>query len=296
MNQSLFVLSVIAVCVVSSIIPNSVDAASSEIISPDGVKIHYTVDGAGSPPLVFIHCWCCDCTYWDAQRTHFAKQHQVVTIDLAGHGLSGSNRQDWSISNFAGDVKAVIDHLKLDDIVLIGHSMGGPVAVETATLIPNRLIGVVGVDNFQSLKMRFADEQIQEFLEQFKPDFAPAAKDWVGTMFPTGSDSTLIAAISNDMAAGPPEVGLPALEAVLTWFSYKASSKLAALTVPLHCINSDLAPTDIEGLIAGLPAGYYLHLMRKRGHFLMREDPETFNQFLTKSINIFVRKAGKRTH
>ena len=57
-------------------------------ISSDGVDIHYEVYGKGEPTLVFIHGWSCDRSYWRAQVEYFAKQYQVITIDLAGHGES----------------------------------------------------------------------------------------------------------------------------------------------------------------------------------------------------------------
>ena len=55
----------------------------------DSVQIHYESGGNGSPALVFIHGWNCDRSYWSAQLPVFAATHQVVAIDLAGHGDSG---------------------------------------------------------------------------------------------------------------------------------------------------------------------------------------------------------------
>jgi sigma-B regulation protein RsbQ len=56
----------------------------------------------------------------------------TIAIDLPGHGESGRNRNKWLISSFADDVESVLQHQKLDHFVLIGHSMGGPVALEVA--------------------------------------------------------------------------------------------------------------------------------------------------------------------
>ena len=59
-------------------------AVVDSVASTDGVMIHYSVKGSGSPALVFIHGWCCDQTYWDKQVDFFAEKVKVVTIDLAG--------------------------------------------------------------------------------------------------------------------------------------------------------------------------------------------------------------------
>src|SRR5438128_7790136 len=100
--------------------------------STDGVPIHYTVSGAGEPALVFVHGWAIDGRYWDAQVPVFARTHRVVTLDLAGHGRSGRDRQDWTVAAFGQDVRAVVEALHLSKVVLIGHSMSGNVILEAA--------------------------------------------------------------------------------------------------------------------------------------------------------------------
>jgi len=63
----------------------------------DGVKLHYEEAGAGDPPFVFVHGWCCNHTYFAPQFDHFAKNHRVVAVDLRGHGASDKPEQDYTI-------------------------------------------------------------------------------------------------------------------------------------------------------------------------------------------------------
>ena len=93
-------------------------------ISVDGVPIHYDVQGNGATALVFVHGWCCDRHYWDRQVSHFP-HYTVATLDLAGHGESGRDRTRWTMPAFGQDVVAVVEQLGLEQVVLIGHSMGG---------------------------------------------------------------------------------------------------------------------------------------------------------------------------
>ena len=102
--------------------------------STDGVKIGYKVYGNGDIPLIFVHGWCCDKSYWKSQTEHFKKQYEVVLVDLAGHGESELGRHEYTVHNFASDVSAVINKLKLDNCILIGHSLGGYVVLETAKM------------------------------------------------------------------------------------------------------------------------------------------------------------------
>jgi len=69
-------------------------------ISADGVSIAYEVRGEGEPALVFVHGWCCDRSYWDAQLPYFAQKYKVVAIDLTGHGESGLDRKEWTMGAF----------------------------------------------------------------------------------------------------------------------------------------------------------------------------------------------------
>lgn len=61
--------------------------------APDGVKIVYSVAGAGEPALVFIHGGLANRGFWDGQLRAFAADHRTIAVDLPGHGDSGSNRK-----------------------------------------------------------------------------------------------------------------------------------------------------------------------------------------------------------
>ena len=121
------------------VIPFVQPEKTSVVPASDGVQIHYAVQGKGEPTLVFIHCWGCNRHLWDNQVAEFSKTHQVVTIDLPGHGESGLDRKDWTIESYGDDVKTVVAKLNLKRVVLIGSSMGGPIAVEAARRMPDRV-------------------------------------------------------------------------------------------------------------------------------------------------------------
>ncbi len=83
---------------------------------------------------MFIHCFACDRSYWHNQLEAFAQKHKVVSLDLGGHGASTRDRQEWSILGLGGDVLAVVDGLRLKRVILVGHSMGGLVALKRHTV------------------------------------------------------------------------------------------------------------------------------------------------------------------
>jgi pimeloyl-ACP methyl ester carboxylesterase len=253
------------------------------VAAPDGTPIHFTDQGQGSPALVFIHGWSCDAGYWDAQVKHFAPTHRVVAIDLAGHGASGVERTAYTMEAFGGDVAAVLQKLELKGAILIGHSMGGAVIVEAALAAPERVAGLIGIDNFQDVNLTLPPQSIDGFLAAFEADFKPGVTAWVLRMFPANADSALAAGIAADMASAPPKVGLSALRELLAWFGPRTTESLARLKVPLMCVNADMQPTQVEPIKALVP-GFQLRVLPGRGHFLMREDPAGFNQLLAETV------------
>jgi len=112
-------------------------------ISSDGVKISFDKQGDGEPTLVFIHGWSNNRSIWDAQISHFSEKYKVIAVDLAGFGKSGNNRNTWTMASFGEDVVAVIKQLKLNQAVLVGFSMSGPVIIETAKNYPDLLPGLL---------------------------------------------------------------------------------------------------------------------------------------------------------
>jgi pimeloyl-ACP methyl ester carboxylesterase len=109
-------------------------------------------DRSPSATVLLIHGWSCDSTYWSAQLEALREHFEVITIDLAGHGQTPATRDDFSMASFGRDVAEVAAQLPVDQsIILVGHSMGGPVAVEAAVLLGERVRGVIGVDTFASI-------------------------------------------------------------------------------------------------------------------------------------------------
>lgn len=254
--------------------------------SADGTPIHYLVRGEGSPTLVFVHGWSCDAGYWQAQMDAFAATHRVVAVDLAGHGTSGQRPGEYTMEAFGQDVAAVLTALEITDGVLIGHSMGGPVVVEAALAAPERVRGLIGIDNFQEVSFGLSPEQIAGFTAALEGNFRGVVEPWVKAMFPAGADSVLVAKVAADMGSAPPAVAVSAMRNLLAWGTDRAPERLPLLKVPLMCINADKEPTDEAGLRAVVP-GYQVRYMPGRGHFLMQEDPDGFNLLLAETVAAF---------
>jgi pimeloyl-ACP methyl ester carboxylesterase len=262
-------------------------------ISADGNAIHYQVQGQGKPALIFIHCWCCDRSYWDAQLPYFAQKYKVVAIDLAGHGESGLNRKEWTMGAFGEDVVAVVNKLNLDQVVLVGHSMGGFVILEATRRMPQLVIGLVGVDTLQNFEDKHTQEQIDDWFAPLRSNFVEATRSFVRTMFMPNSNPALVEKIVNDMSSAPQEVGLSALEGNVDFQNNEIMRVLQEVQAPITCINSDMYPTNVENNQRYVPS-FQVKIMSGVGHFNMMEDPETFNRLLEETVQEFVQMAKSK--
>jgi pimeloyl-ACP methyl ester carboxylesterase len=190
---------------------------------------------------------------------------------------------------FGHDIAAVVNELGLSQVVLIGHSMGGPVVVEAALELGRRVIGIVGVDTFKDYGTTYSEEQIESIFEPFRANFVGTTKVWVreNGFLPT-SDPELVEWVAEDMASGPPAVALEAGAEMWRWLGRQSRTALGDLQVPGVLINSDLGNTDVAAIREYTSVPFDAVLMSGVGHFVMMEDPETFNAFLSEAIAGFV--------
>jgi pimeloyl-ACP methyl ester carboxylesterase len=248
------------------------------------------VHGA-APTLVFVHGWSCRREYWRDQVSHLAGRYRVVTLDLAGHGDSGTGpRAAWTMQSFADDVIAVADVLELRDMVLVGHSMGGDIIVEAARRMPDRVAGLVWVDVYHSLaaneqEAEYDLDHLAEFMAPFRADFAPTVHAFVLKMFGPHADPTVANRVATDMAARPPEIALDVMRhAIPSEPATIAGLRVtAAASVPAVAINGG-NPPEVDSLARH---GVRTAFVPDVGHFPMLEDPVTVNRLLAEAINGF---------
>ena len=269
--------------------PPRVDGLPQMALTPDSVHIDYRVWGKGDPAVVLIHCWACDSAYWNAQIDALKSKYTVVAVNLAGHGASEKNRSDWSMGNYGEDVATVVRQLQNRQVVLVGHSMGGVVALEAARRIGDRVIGIIAVDALKSIGLPpMKPREIERQLAPFRQNFIEATRNYVSsTMFEKGADPMLVQKVAYDMSLEPATVGIASLESLL---ALDFATVLPDIHVPVFAINSDLGPTDAARIRKTLP-GFKVDVLEHTGHFLMMEAPQRFNPLLLQDIDLLVQKA-----
>jgi pimeloyl-ACP methyl ester carboxylesterase len=258
-------------------------------LAPDGVTIVYSAAGAGDTALVFIHGGLADRSFFADQFRAFADRYRVIALDLAGHGESGANRTKWGIPEFGADVKAVVDAEKLKRVILFGNSLGGPTAIEAALLLGGRVIGVVGIDTFQSLDYRITAEEARQRAEAFRNDYSGSVKQMVRTLFHPDADPALLADVERRMSRSSPEA---AYSMFVSLAGYDQAGPARRLTVPLRAINGDLYPTDIQAA-RKVKADFGAVVMKHMGHYPMLERPDEFNRHVAAVVEELSRPSSR---
>jgi pimeloyl-ACP methyl ester carboxylesterase len=246
----------------------------------------HTKSDAGNPAaiVVLIHGWSCDSSYWDAQLPALVAHHDVLTVDLAGHGRSPLGEQDGSMARFAADVASLLSELPPDKpLILAGHSMGGPVAIETAHLLGERVRGVIGVDTFASVTWPPTPAaEVTKRLAAFQADFAATTAAFVSqSFFRSDADPALKSRIVADMSAGNPIIGKAAIRGLNDW---RGLERMRTIRAPIVTINADQVPIDVERIRSDVPQ-FRAITLGGLGHFLMMEAPQRFNPLLLATID-----------
>ena len=258
--------------------------------SKDGTSISYEIYGAGEPALVFVHGWSCDARYWRAQLPHFAKNHRVVTLDLAGHGHSGTTRSQYTMRAFGEDVRAVTEAIGSRSVILIGHSMGGSVIAEAARLMPNRVIGLIGIDTLENIEYPMTREGLEKMIAPLEKNFRTGSRQFVEEMISPHTDPQLREWILSDISAAPPAVALSAMNDMMSQYITGEAAKIFdEIRIPVITVNGDLWPVNYEANRRHM-FSFDAIVLKDADHFLMLDRPEEFNRALKKAIHMIIKK------
>ena len=254
-------------------------------IERNGTAISYTSCGDKDTTLLFMHGWCINKEYWEPQIKHFCGRYRVVAIDLPGFGQSGKNRTDWNFDEYAADVKAVIDQLKLKNVILIGHSMSGDIVLNVANKYPSAVIGLVGIDNLNEPAAVMNEEQQKQtaaFFAQLSSHFDSTVSQFMKvSLFQPTTDTAIVSRVMNDVYTADSSIAIKVLQGLMT-IAQKEQELMKALPTKLYLVNSDVKPTRLDSLNKYCRYGCELVPVHATGHYPMLEKPAEFNAALEK--------------
>jgi pimeloyl-ACP methyl ester carboxylesterase len=266
-----------------------------------GARVLFADLGSGEPAVVFIHGLGGQWRNWLANLPAVAAQRRTIALDLPGFGSSAMPQERISIPAYARVVDALCDRLGLEQVVLVGNSMGGFVAAELAITNPARVERLVLVDAAGLVPTRAETLQTVAFL-------------WVSMLLsakltaalPTiskrpGLRNAVLGRIAHEPWSLPPDLvyyGLllgehpgvhDALRASVSYLSSAWSDRLAEIRCPTAVIwgSADrLIPVRHAVEFGRLIDGAVVSIIEGVGHIPMVESPDRFNRVLLQFLDV----------
>lgn len=147
-----------------------------------GLNIHYQEMGkkqTNTPTLLFIHGWCADLSSFDEQMKYFSETNQCIAVDLPGFGKSSRPKLDYTMTIYGEILNEFCAKLKLKKPVLLGHSLGGLIALEMSWQKPKLPAAIILVDPAPIIKHKDMIQNMQRSLEAIQ---SKGASHQVNTM------------------------------------------------------------------------------------------------------------------
>jgi pimeloyl-ACP methyl ester carboxylesterase len=250
----------------------------------DGVRLFYHEVGSGGPPLLLVHGLNCDHSFWEPQQRHFGARRRVVSMDVRGHGRSDKPPGDYGMRALASDAAWLAQRIGLAKPLVVGHSMGGVIALELAASFPE-LPGAVAILDSPIVPPAEVRASVAPLLAALRgPGWREAQRRLAEMCFLPTSDPALKAR-AMDAECAPQHVLAAALEAV---FACDTARAAAACRVPVLFLAAATVPSDLArfrelcpGLVTGQTVG--------AGHYHQLEVPEQVNSMLERFLAMALR-------
>ncbi|MFN0245148.1 MAG: alpha/beta fold hydrolase [Planctomycetota bacterium] len=254
----------------------------------DGTRIVYDVRGyaprAGKTTLVFVHCWAGSRAFWKDELDRFADRYTVIALDLPGHGASGDRAPEHALAALGADVATVVNDARVERVILIGHSMGGPVSLDAAARLPGKVIGVIGIDTLHDADRKLPKDAIEGLANGFEQDFDGMLEQALGAMLPADGDPAAREWIAAEVRRAH---RAPVIALLRAFVDVDLPALMRGARVPVRCINkTPLSSQDIDTAVDTNRkyCDFDVVKMEGVGHYPMIEQPEEFHAVLEQVV------------
>lgn len=255
----------------------------------DGLNLFYEREGNAEPPLLFVHGWCCDHTFFEPQFDHFKSSHTVVAMDLRGCGRSDRPETGYDIPTLADDVAWLAGAIAISRPIVVGHSLGAMVAIELAARHPSVPLAIVADDPGPINPLPETRRIYERFAVDLDgPDGEAVRRAWVEAGTGTTVDADRRRWIVETMCAVPLSVAAAGIRGVNEWNGVAA---LALCGLPSLVLRSGTGGSNEPARLLPLKADLHFGVTVGAGHFHQLEVPEQVTSMMERFIHIAVLKS-----
>jgi 3-oxoadipate enol-lactonase len=253
----------------------------------NGINLHYFLTGDSSvPPVVFVHGFPFSLEMWRGQTDAVAAEgFRAVAYDIRGHGMSDVGDGQYTIESHVDDLFALLDHLKMPRVAIVGLSMGGYIALRALEREPGRFIAAVLCDTKSEPDTDEGRVKRAASVRAVKQNGSTAfAADYVKMMFAEETISTnpsAVESIRRVIARTPPLSIAGTLIALAARTDTTAS--LGKISIPTLILVGErdtvTPPPSSQSMKAKIP-GAELHIVPGAAHLSNLDNPAYFNDKL----------------
>ena len=267
--------------------PDRLASSPSFFASFEGLKVHYKVLGSGQPTLLLVHGWTCNLGFWKAQAP-LAEQMRVVLVDLPGHGRSDKPERVYSMDMMARALDAVLQDAKIEQAVLVGHSMGTPVVWQFSRLFPGKTQALIAVDGSFRSNFKSQEERERWASRNKGRDYKTSMASRLDGLIGTTATPELRDAIKSEMLKTPQHVAASCAYEMTDPKVYVKDPPIGVPVLGVYTTNAANWPADYRPAIAAFIPKLDYRTLDGAGHFLMMERPDAFNDL----VRAFLRQQG----
>lgn len=251
----------------------------------DGIEIVYRREGAGDV-LLLLHGLGSAADDWQPQIDDYRERYCVIAPDLRGHGQSGRATSDFSMERFAQDINELLTSLALENVTVIGLSMGGAVAFQLALDCPERVKQLLIVNSAPSAKAKTLQHKFYISLRRllaflFPPSFF--AKAIAVRLFPADAMHDLRTQFIERISANDWRAYRKSIEGLSRWC---VESQLQSFTMPVTfiCAEFDYTSTELKQSFADRMPHAQVKIVPDTHHALPVEEPDAFNRVVDECL------------
>jgi pimeloyl-ACP methyl ester carboxylesterase len=260
------------------------------------VSIAYDIEGTG-PLAVFLHGIGGNRTNWHGQLERFGARFCAVTWDARGYGASADPPQTLQFSDFADDLRRLLDHLQAERAHLVGLSMGGMIVQDFYGRHPERVATLALVDTSsgfggvpEAVRRDFLSRRLDPLEKGLKPaDIAPGV---VEVLVAKGASLAVREQMRASMAALRVESYKQALHAIVTTDFRPVLPKITLPTLVIVGEEDMVTPPSASEFLAKNIAGASLVKIPGAGHLTNLEKPEAFHAALEPFLDRHAQRAS----
>jgi pimeloyl-ACP methyl ester carboxylesterase len=244
------------------------------------ITLKVVIEGVGKP-LLFVHGWAASQRFWKHQVAYFSKKFQVITYDLRGHGDSDKPKKGYRVSDHVQDLCEIIDGLGIKEPVLIGHSLGGMIALQYVLENPQRvpILLLVGTSP-NPVPSRSRSLQLSLLGLIIRISRSWAGKITKNQLFAPDPDPALVEWVNAESLRTPTRVVLKCLKALK---DFNVLDRIAEISIPTALIrgqfDSAVSAEHLNSMLQLMPKAEYLEVA-DAGHDCMLEQASQFNRIV----------------